>query len=92
MTLAAMIKGLETEKDGKKEDQQEAITVEMEAQATVTTVEMERNGCRLTCFQHLYQEKLSSDWMGLNKHWHLAQNGHVINLINELMETKAQYG
>lgn len=41
---------------------------------------------------HLYQEKFSSDRMGRNKHWCPAQNGNLINLINELMETQAQYG
>lgn len=58
----------------------------------VTTVGMARNGHGLPfCFRYLCQEKFSSDWMGLNEHRYLAQNVHLINLINELMETKAQY-
>lgn len=64
----------------------------MEARTMVTTVGMARNGHGLPfCFRYLYHEKFSSDCMGLNEHSYLAQNGHLINLINELMETKAQY-
>ena len=51
----------------------------------VTTVGMAR---KWTWITFLLQVSLS----GLNEHWYLAQNGQLINLINELMETKAQYG
>ena len=57
----------------------------MEAQIMVTTVGMAR---KWTWITFLLQVSLS----GLNEHWYLAQNGQLINLINELMETKAQYG